>query len=321
MRTESQVGGLYPAVSKALINEARRGAQAADVALELRREFVTRGLFTQAMEDDFGVVSEVPLGIVSSAVLRSRADEAAAKANLEAVQASLLTPVVTQPAPAVEEELPPTPEEHEAAQKAARKARLETATTQALAEIEARRAAKACTVVSRPAAPVAAPAPAPKAPRVPGHGECWCLNERCKSRHVIAIADAFVPQDSVLIEAFGKNVAPTVEQLLTLAVCRGVFQDNTGLRWYRLLETHERIARVVAGSVEREATEAERTIGGKLGRMVGQAVRREAQKPVASSVPAPAKPAPSAPPAVANKRGERKAASFQEALDMLKGKK
>ncbi len=283
MRTESQVGGLPANVSSVVIANARRGAREADVALELRREFLARGLFTQAMADDHGVVSSVPLGTVASAVLKARAADAAAEANVAAVQASLAIPVV-------EEELPPTPEEHEAAQKAAAKARLDVAAAQALAEIEARRAARACTVVSRPAAPVAAPAPAPKAPRVPGHGECWCLNERCKSRHVIAIADAFVPQDSVLIEAFGKG-APTVEQLLTLAACRGVFQDNTGLRWYRLLGTHERIARLVASSVEREATRVETVVGGKLGRMVGQAVRREAQKPVASTASSsPAKP-------------------------------
>ena len=309
MRTESQVGGLYPAVSKALINEARRGAQAADVALELRREFVTRGLFTQAMEDDFGVVSEVPLGIVSSAVLRSRADEAAAKANLEAMQASLATPVV-------DEELPPTPEEHAAAQKAARKAQLEAATAQALAEIEARRAAKACTVVSRPPAPVSHPAPAPKAPRIPNANECWCLNERCKNRHVIALADAFIPQNSELYEIF-EGRAPTVEELKGLAVCRGVFQDNTGLRWYRLLETHERISRLVATRVEREASQIEQKVGGRFGRLLGDATRREAQKPVASTASAPAKPA--APqPTRTTARGEKVLGVGLGALEGLK---
>ncbi len=279
MYEESQVGGLPANVSSAALANARRGAREADVALELRREFVARELFTQAMEDDFGVVSEVPMGIVSSAVFKARADDAAAEANVAAVQASLAIPVVV-------EDLPPTPEEHEAAQQADRKARLDAATAQALAEIAARK-------VAQPAksAPVAArPAPAPKAPRVPNADECYCRNQNCRTRHIIRLEDAFVPQDSILIEAYDKGV-PTHEQLLELAVCRGVFQDNTGLRWYRFLGTRERIARLVASSVEREATRVETVVGGKLGRMVGQAVRREAQKPVASTASSsPAKP-------------------------------
>jgi len=279
--TESQVGGLPANVSSVVIANARRGAHEADVAFELRREFKERGLFTQAMTDDYGVVSEMPLGIVSSAVFKSRADEAAAKANLEAVQASLATPVVVEEpvvaAPAVVEELPPTPEEHAAAVKAAAKAKLDEAANAALAEIEARRAAKACTVVSRPTAPVSRPAPAPKVERVPGKDECYCL--ACPKRHVVATKDTFV-HSAAWLETHFDGRPPTLEELVELAVCGQAARADRRLNWYPMMEVHAGIQKWVAAKAA--ADESDRL---KREARLARFAPKAAQKPVVAPSP------------------------------------
>lgn len=68
-------------------------ARAAERAMKLREEFLSRGLFTAEMAADYNTANDVPMGVVSSAVLGARAAEHAATTLAEGTAASIAEPV------------------------------------------------------------------------------------------------------------------------------------------------------------------------------------------------------------------------------------
>lgn len=86
-------------------------ARVADRARQLREEFLNRGLFTAKMAADYRTAGDVPMQVVSSAVLGARAAEHAATTLVEGTAASIAEPVETEEvAPVAIIEAPVEPE-------------------------------------------------------------------------------------------------------------------------------------------------------------------------------------------------------------------
>jgi hypothetical protein len=268
-----------------------RDAAAASLNAELRKEFVATGLFDRlntervaADEDAYRVVADVPMHVVHERLAplfaeREDAEAArrynefeAAKAELAAAQPAP-TPVVEAPKAETKPAAPVArPSQAEALRRLA--ARTRTGPQAPLPERKPAPAPKA-TAAPRPPAPKPTCAPAQLVERFPGNGECWCTG--CPRRHVIAVADAFVPAIPELRKQFREG-PPSREQLVELARCRHVFRDETGIRWYRLEDTLEEIGRRVAERARAQTDRAMESLGGKLADVFRQADHRAARK-------------------------------------------
>ena len=262
------------------INRIRAEAEAQSALIALRMRFFAAKLHV-GMVDAEGVPVK-PLSVSAetmTAMLAEReAAEAAATTFVEAQSASIADAVVEAEPEPVAASARPT-----------------------LADAKARLAAKAranaCQIVSRPVAPVARPAPAPKPERVPGEGEFYC--NACPKRHVVAAKDAAV-HSAAWLETHFKGRPPTFEDLVELAVCGQAARADRRLNWYPLLEVHDGIQKWVAEQAvikaEREAADAEArakaSLTGVAAKVLAPKVRvTEVARCVASSKPsAPAKP-------------------------------
>lgn len=221
----------------------------------IRKMFLKMGLFRalnaareEAGEDAYETITDVPMDVVTEAVklrLETQKTQEAAETEAEALRAASTAAVVQ----ASEAPVPPAPVV-EAPPVAPRQVTV-TAPRPAVS-VELVR-------VSPTFPPVQAQTPrprhqrngnrrqesrpAPEAERVLAPGECWCT--KCPRRHPVKVADAFVPSMRWLKRYF--DHAPGVDELIAIAGCRGVFQDEARkpeaerVHWYRLEEQFQAI--------------------------------------------------------------------------------
>lgn len=224
----------------------------------LRKEFRDAGLFTAWQEETGNGDSQpcdVPMNVIRERLAAHRANEAKVKANNDKTQAALSAPA---PAPAPVAARPTLAE--------------------AKARLAEKRRAEACTVVSRPAAPVAArPAPEPKAERVPGEGEFYCL--ACPKKHVIAAKDAWVHSPAWLENHF-EGRPPAFDELAAVSLCGQAARHDRRLNWYPMLEVFGQIQRWVA--TQAAAAESKRQ---KLEARMERFAPKVARKPVVAPKP------------------------------------